>query len=58
MKPMCEMSEAELIHEMDVWLKIIQSPKGPGTPSNTARSGAEQLYQQAAAWKSRRALGL
>lgn len=51
-----EMTQAELICEMDAWLKVINAPKGPGYPSNDARRGAETIYANLAAWRARRAL--
>lgn len=55
-KTPAEMTRAELVCEMDAWNKVIDGPKGPGTPSNTARRGAELIYDELAAWEARRAL--
>jgi hypothetical protein len=54
-KPFREMSSDELLAEVDLWWGIATGPKGPGTPSNSARDGAMHLYGVASAWMYRRA---
>lgn len=53
-KPYSEMTLAELSDETLAWWHIISAPKGPGTPSNAAREGAETEWKRATAWEWRR----
>lgn len=49
-----EMTIKELEHEVEAWHEVIRQPKGPGTPSNSAREAAENYLKEADAWIARR----
>jgi len=56
-KAYAEMSVDELTGELEVWWNIIDQPKGPETPSNGARRGAEREVEAVEAWLARRHMG-
>lgn len=49
-----QMTISELEREVDAWLEVTRQPKGPGTPSNSARRAAENYLEKADAWLARR----
>lgn len=54
MKAYSEMDIDELVGELEVWWNLIDQPKGPGMPNNTARRGAMREVETVEAWLARR----
>lgn len=50
------MSIDELLAEWEAWNYVIQSPKGPGTPSNSDRDVALRHQNEIGGWVARRRL--
>ncbi|GAA6176888.1 hypothetical protein [Sulfitobacter pacificus] len=51
--PYSAMTKNQLWDEMEAWQRVINAPKGPGSPSNAERQAAENEYNLAGAWVQR-----